>query len=256
MSTWVFLRGLTRDSRHWGDFIDHFRLGIPGSQVVCIDLPGSGQFHQIESPIAIAELVGHCRTNLRDRGFAPPFHILALSLGAMVAVEWANSAPRELRGCVLLNTSLRPFSPFYRRLRWRNYPVVMRMIAQGMHMRERVILDLVSNRNERRRELLPAWIAWQEVTPVSSRNALRQLYAAATYSAPQIAPAVPMLLLASKRDRLVHYSCTTRIARQWGVECQLHDEAGHDLPLDDGPWVVDRISAWLRTGSNVDQSAA
>ena len=35
-----------------------------------------------------------------------------MSLGAMVAVAWANAHPQELARCVLINASLRPFSPF------------------------------------------------------------------------------------------------------------------------------------------------
>ena len=30
MSTWVLLRGLTRESRHWGDFPDILREHLPG----------------------------------------------------------------------------------------------------------------------------------------------------------------------------------------------------------------------------------
>jgi len=247
MSNWVFLRGLTRDSRHWGAFTDSFRQRVVDSPVTCVDLPGSGGFHQVESPTSISKMVRHCRQVLAARGIAPPYRLLALSLGAMVAVEWARSAPQELRGCVLLSTSLRPFSPFHRRLRWQNYPAIARMLLQrpNMHKRERAILDLVSNRNERKKDLLNEWIAYQEAAPISSRNALRQLFAAAAYISPQAAPPVPMLLLASKRDRLVHYSCTCRIACKWGLEYRLHEEAGHDLPMDDGLWVIDQINAWL-----------
>ena len=34
MTTWVFLRGLTRESRHWGGFVDQFQQAIPGSTVI------------------------------------------------------------------------------------------------------------------------------------------------------------------------------------------------------------------------------
>jgi pimeloyl-ACP methyl ester carboxylesterase len=247
MPTWVLLRGLTRDSRHWGDFIERFRQAVAGARVVCVDLPGAGTNYRAESPIAIGAMVSHCRQALRENGVAPPYFVLGLSLGAMVAAEWAYCAADEIRACILLNTSMRPFSPFYRRLRYQSYPTVARIIAQGGQVgtRERLILGLVSNRPERRLALLPDWTAFQHTAPASPRNALRQLYAAARYAAPRTPPAVPILLLASKQDRLVDYACTLDIARHWGVPYRLHGAAGHDLPIDDGAWVIEQVKAWL-----------
>jgi pimeloyl-ACP methyl ester carboxylesterase len=40
----------------------------------------------------------------------------------MVAVEWASRYPQEIARCVLINTSMRPYSRFHQRLRWQNYP--------------------------------------------------------------------------------------------------------------------------------------
>jgi len=40
---------------------------------------------------------------------------------------------------------------------------------------------------------------------------------------------------------LVSVRCSERLAAQWGVLLQLHPTAGHDLPLDDGSWVVQQI---------------
>jgi pimeloyl-ACP methyl ester carboxylesterase len=39
----------------------------------------------------------------------------------MVAVEWASRYPQEIARCVLINTSMRPYSRFHQRLRWQNY---------------------------------------------------------------------------------------------------------------------------------------
>ncbi|MGZ5183361.1 MAG: alpha/beta fold hydrolase, partial [Ramlibacter sp.] len=75
-------------------------------------------------------------------------------------------------------------------------------------------------------------------------NALRQLWAAARYRAPDRPPAVPLLLLASAGDRLVHPSCSARLADRWEVPLRLHPWAGHDLPLDDPAWVLDHVLSW------------
>ena len=56
--------------------------------------------------------------------------------------------PQELRGCVLINSSLGRFDPFYRRLRPVAYPSLLtRSLAKRMQQ-ERAILRLTSCRGE------------------------------------------------------------------------------------------------------------
>jgi hypothetical protein len=38
------------------------------------------------------------------------------------------------------------------------------------------------------------------------------------------------------------------VAAQWQTGFAMHPEAGHDLPLDDGPWVAHRVRNWLHSG--------
>ena len=96
---------------------------------------------------SVEEMAEYCRSELRARGIPPPYHLLAMSLGAMVAVAWAADHAQEIRGGVLINTSLRPFSPFYRRLRPRNYPALLKLAFLGGDDREweQSILRLTSN---------------------------------------------------------------------------------------------------------------
>lgn len=247
MSTWVFLRGLTRESRHWGEFPAIFGERFPGARIHALDLPGNGKLHAETSPGFVEEMAEHCRRQLLGQGIDPPYHLLALSLGAMVAVAWAARHPGEIHGCVLVNTSLRPFSPFYQRLRPGTYISLLRLLMQGhdAEARERAILGLTSRRGGQSAAVLADWVAYRREYPVSSRNALRQLLAAARYRAPRTRPACPILLLASHRDALVDPLCSRRLARQWQTELVEHPSAGHDLPLDDGAWVAAQVGRWL-----------
>jgi pimeloyl-ACP methyl ester carboxylesterase len=77
------------------------------------DLPGNGVLCRRCSPLRIGDMVEHFRAGMRANGFMPTYHLLALSLGAMVAVEWARRYPDELRACALMNASMRPFNLFY-----------------------------------------------------------------------------------------------------------------------------------------------
>ncbi|HEY8026800.1 MAG TPA: alpha/beta hydrolase [Burkholderiaceae bacterium] len=247
-TTWVLLRGLVREQRHWGDFPKLFQDGIPDAQTVTLDLPGNGTLYREASPTHIEDMAQFCRAELQTRGFKPPYHLLALSLGAMVAVAWSKAAPEEIDACVLINTSLRPFDPFHRRLRPHNYGSLLRCLFAAPRQRERLIMQMTSCRGDAQAALLEQWVAWQSQYPVSPRNALRQLWAAMRFRAPQQKPCARMLVLGSLRDQLVDNQCSQDLARRWQADSAFHPGAGHDLPLDDGPWIVGQVEAWIKAG--------
>jgi pimeloyl-ACP methyl ester carboxylesterase len=247
MKTWIFLRGLTRESRHWGDFEQSFRACVPDSRVVTLDLPGNGSLNHLASPTDVQEMTRHCRDEMSHRGLGPPYNVLAMSLGAMVAVAWAHAHPGDIARCVLVNTSLRPFSPFYRRLRPRNYFRLLKLalLRGSAREREQSILHLTSRLRPDAADVLNDWIAFRKEHPVSRHNAFRQLCAAARYRAPLERPAAALLLLASQNDALVHVGCSQDLAKAWRCELRIHPRAGHDLPLDDGQWVAAQVLRWI-----------
>jgi len=248
MRNWIFLRGLTRESRHWGDFAAQFEQAFAGDLVVPLDLAGNGRLNQQRSPRQVADMVADCRAQLARQHIAPPYHVLAMSLGAMVSVAWAQVYPQEVAAQVLINTSMRPFSPFYQRLQPANYATLLRVALPGVAPEaiERAILHITSQRRDA--SVLSAWLALRHDRPVTGRNALNQLLAAARFTAPSAPPVTPTLLLASERDQLVSARCSQALAAAWQCPLQLHPWAGHDLPLDDGPWVMARVQAWLSHG--------
>lgn len=250
MASWILLRGLMREQRHWGDFPAQLAQALPDAAIITPDLPGNGQRHADPSPTSVAAMVDACRARLRADGLPPPYRLLALSLGGMAAVEWASRYPDEVQACVLINTSMRPYSRFYQRLRWRNYPAIAGLLLRGgMARQESLILRLTSrdaHAHANDNGLLARWLAFQHDRPVSRANALRQLWAAARYRAPVRRPSVPMLILSSAGDRLVSPSCSQRLAHAWSVPHRIHPDAGHDLPLDDGPWVAQAVAQWTQ----------
>ena len=246
---WIFLRGLTRESRHWGHFAPQFEAALPGSRVIALDLPGNGRLHQQRSATRVQAMVESCRAQLRARQIEPPYRLLAMSLGAMVAVAWASKHPHEVATQVLINTSLRPFSPFYERLRPAHYGALLKLGVLGASPDawERTILRLTSNHASRDaiEAVLPHWLALRQSNPVSRANTLRQLVAAARFCALHIRPAAATLVLASAQDRLVSVACSKALSTHWQCDLRIHPSAGHDLPLDDGPWVAAQVRDWL-----------
>lgn len=248
MSDWVFLRGLTRESRHWGDFPALFASMVRGARVIPIDLPGNGSLADRPSPTTVAGMAAWCRMEVRRRGVALPCRVFAMSLGAMVAVEWAAAYPDEVSGAVLVNTSLRPFSPFHHRLRPGNLAALLRTALFGTPGRDReaLLLQLTSAARGDGEAVVARWTEIAHARPVSRRNALRQILAAARYRAPVRAPAVPLLVLAGSGDALVNPECSRRLAEIWKTAFAEHPWAGHDLCLDDDRWVATQVRKWLQ----------
>jgi len=247
VSTWVFLRGWAREARHWGDFPAQFRAAMPGAEIVELDPPGGGRFYAQRSLLTVESMVEHARAWLRAQGTPAPYHLLGLSLGGMVGLDWASRHPGEVAACVVLNTSLRPFSAFYERIRPRNYATLLGVLLErDPRARETAIFRLTSS-GEPKDDILSAWTRYAEEQPMSRANALRQLVAAARYRAPAAQVSVPVLVLASAGDRLVDPGCSGNLAKAWNLPIAVHPTAGHDLALDDGPWVAAEVKRWLES---------
>lgn len=256
---WVLLRGLTRESGHWGDFpqrlLPALRSEQPDARLELLDLPGNGDLHRQSSPTRVPDMVEACRAELQRRGLQPPYQLLAMSLGAMVASDWAARYPYELKAVVLINTSLRPFSAFFRRLRPSNYwsLLALSLFRLSLRQREARVLAMTTRLQPQPERVLDDWVRLQRRHPVRRRNALRQLLAAVRYRASPARPHPPMLLLCSKGDELVDWRCSQAISRAWGAPLRLHAQAGHDLPLDDGDWVARNVVDWLHLTQVVGQ---
>lgn len=190
-------------------------------------------------------IVEACRVERERRALRAPLDVLAISMGAMVAVAWANLYPGELRRCVLVNTSLRPYAPFYRRLRPSNILALLRAaLTDDAVAREHCVLRLTSSNPAANTRVIDEWLAIARRHPVTRGNVMRQLLAAARYRAPPERPRCDLLMLASTCDRLVDVRCSRALAHAWHVPLVEHPTAGHDLPLDDPRWVIEQVRAW------------
>ncbi|CAM3432896.1 alpha/beta fold hydrolase [Cupriavidus taiwanensis] len=244
---WVFLRGLTRESRHWGTLPAQWEAAGLGRPLLP-DLPGNGALSAQPAPWHVSGMVTAVRRQLTAAGVTGPYRVLAMSLGAMAATEWASAYPEEVGGLVLVNTSMRPFCTPAQRLRPRNWGKLL-SLAPRWHDRtycERTIHAITCARTDSLASDLAHWQSIAADAPVSRQAALAQLLAAARYCAPVDRPRCPVLLLACAADRLVSPACSARIAQAWDVPLLTHHWAGHDLPHDDPQWLCDAVA---RAGS-------
>ncbi len=75
------MRGLTRESGHWGAFAGLLQQRHPDARLVALDLPGNGSFNGQVSPTRIEAMTQWCRDHLRSEGLEPPCRLLAMSMG-------------------------------------------------------------------------------------------------------------------------------------------------------------------------------
>lgn len=244
---WLLLRGLVRESEHWGHFLPQLQQAFPHARIHTLDLPGSGIYHQQSSPGSIPEITGFLRQQAQKKGWLQQkLTLLALSLGGMVAWDWLQNYPDEIGGAVLMNSSLASLNPFYQRLRWQCYGKLAQIVRQSdCYKRELAIVNLVSNSVNQHEKTAIEWAKIQLLRPMTRKNALRQIIAAARYQPKLEKPAAKVLLLNSLGDRLVSPQCSEAISQRCAIPLVTHPWAGHDLCTDDAEWVITQLQQWL-----------
>lgn len=243
----LLIRGLSREQRHWGEFrpLLAARLSNP---VLSFDFAGCGQLYQQRSPCSINALCQSVRLQVQQAPeFSGRLHLVAISLGGMLAADWARRYPQEVASITLINSSARPLSPFYQRLHWRNYPPILRSLFMSAAQREQLILRLTSATAASHQGVVANWQLWQQQRPVSRLNALRQLWAASRFKLP-LAPVCPTLVISSLGDKLVSPQCSAALANKWQVTHIQHPWAGHDLALDDPEWLCTQLAGFISNG--------
>ncbi len=241
-AVFVLVRGLLREARHWGSFRDILQQEYPASQILTPDIPGNGCLHRLTSPDSISEMTDSLRQQIPEH---KQLVLIGISMGGMIALDWSQRYPAEVHCAIIINSSLRKVAPFYKRLRWQVYPTVIKMLMLSGAARQRVILNLTSNRYIDNPKLLYSWQRWQRQYPISLASIKNQLLAAAGFSL-CTRPPQPILIVSSKADRLVDYRCSLYLQHLWHTDYQHHNSAGHDIALDEPVWLVHIIQHWLK----------
>ncbi len=237
-SGWLLLRGLGREKRHWGSFPEALEHKL-GAHVLALDLPGFGTENARPSPTTVRGIALDVRARLAKEERAR-WSVLGISLGGMVALELCAGYPEDFERCVAINSSARP-SPTFERFHPR---ALLSPFARGAIAKERAVLALTSARNARDLdELAVKQARFAELAPPERGSVPRQLFAASRFAAPTRLR-TPLLVLASRTDRLVSFRCSERIATSLGGDLGLSPTGGHDLALDEPEWICDQIARW------------
>ncbi len=248
MTNWLFLRGLSREQRHWGTFPQVFERATGGDRVFLLDLPGTGTENGRASPKTIEGIADDVRRrweSLRDANQGP-WGLLGISLGGMVAMAWTAAHPNDFTRLVLASTSAGNLSPPLERFDWKIVPAALRSLFERDPVkREERILGFTTRLLEDRAPVAEEWARIQLDRPVARAVVITQLRAAARYQAPPRID-VPTLILAGARDPMANPSCARLLASELGAPFEIHPGAGHEIATDAPEWVADRVAAWLK----------
>lgn len=242
----VLLRGLVREKRHWGDFIGELKNKLPDHKIITPEIPGVGEYKDITSPPNFDEMIHFMRDKCKDELKGQETLIMAMSLGGMIAKRWDELYPDDFKKLVLVNTSFKGINPIIKRLQPNSIKKFFKLfMTPKIEDRELGILRMVSNNWSEHPKLLKEWSAIQRDAPVSRKSFINQMRAALSYTPSKEKPKAQLLYLAGKKDRLCSYHCSEKLQELWGGELALHPTAGHDLPIDDGPWLAQKIKDFI-----------
>lgn len=212
------------------------------ANIITPEIPGVGEYNQLVSPRNFDEMISFMREKHLAQLEGNTNVALAMSLGGMLIKRWSELYPQDFSKIVLLNTSFKGINPVTSRLRPASMLSFLRVFAQReTREKEKIILEMVANNQSKREERLSDWVAIQKDAPVSKKSALNQIIAALTFDPGKEKPKAELLFLACKGDRLCSYTCSEKLSKTWDAPLELHENGGHDLPIDDPQWLLERL---------------
>ncbi len=244
---WLFLRGLAREQRHWGEFPKTFERIVPTSHAHCLDLPGAGTEITTKAPLVVRDVVADVRARWQQlkQQHPGPWGLLAISFGGMVAQEWAGLHPTDFARVVLINTSAANLSVPWKRLDYRQLPgVVSALLERDREKRERKILGMTTRGSADLDRIAHEWSSYQVDRPTPRATALRQLLAATRFRAPARID-TNVLILSGGGDPFTDPSCPERLSAHYGAPLRRHPTGGHDLSIDAPEWIAEQVRDWV-----------
>lgn len=251
---WLLLRGLTREQRHWGEFLPKFKDMFGEDKVFCLDHVGVGTESGRKMPCSVTGMTDDLRNRWLElkssvKNKDESWGIVSLSLGSMVSMDWCGRFAEDFRFQVLMNSSSRSDSPPWKRLLPENLARFARISkTQSAVERELEVLEMCTNllSEQKKQSYAEQWAEFALDQGAMRRVVLAQGLAAVGFKRPDKMD-VATLALVSAADRLVDPSCMTNVARALKFSLEVHPGAGHELSLDDPDWVVERIQETLQT---------
>ncbi|MEY4615702.1 MAG: hypothetical protein RJB66_662 [Pseudomonadota bacterium] len=235
----VLIRGLARGNAHWADFTNNLISIHPNLTIELLEIPGNGDRNREVTPIDASQIIEHFRRDLNLAQSCSPVRLIGISLGGMLALKWAELYPQDLESVFVINSSLRQFSSPFERLSPGIYTLLLKaLLSANPRKRESLVLKMIVNNPQIRKQYLNQFTELSIQNPISLQNFIRQLLLAASINV-SLSPTVPLRVITSKKDKMVHFRSSLKIAQAFAGKLHIHPTAGHDIPLDDPEWLAE-----------------
>ncbi len=242
--------GLSKESEHWDDdFIEYVKgsYGIEEKDLVKMDIPGSGVLLDQKTPSSLKEIARKMREHYLDKIDRSKKRIcISVSLGAMIAMEWACMFKEDFDQVVFVNSSFTGISPIFKRVQPKALLMFIKTFCTfNVVKKEQHILALCSNKDVVRKKTLSKWVDISNARPVRKVNLIRQVISGALND-PSHGASAELLFIGAKHDRLAHYSCSVAAHKKWGGDLFLIDDptVGHGVHIDDPQHLSSIIYNW------------
>ncbi len=218
----LLIPGLAKETHHWEPFSQMLEEQIPLSKTHLLEISSVSEKINLGSFKRIEKYTNELREEwlyLKDKHHGP-WVIMSLSLGGMIGMDWCNRFPQDMASLILINSSAGNLSlPLHR----------FNLKAMGL--------------------VLTHFFKESAEHPINKSSFLKQIYALTSFKVPNEINC-PIKVLASKKDNIVSYKCSEVIAKRFSTRATLHNEAGHNLPLDDPQWLIDQAKIFFKASDN------
>jgi len=243
------LRGLTRESAHWGSFTDSLQSGLPNAQIHLMDLPGAGRHIHQNASIRAAKMVDFMRDEvLNELNQKNRINIIcATSLAGMLACDWTIRYKKDFHGLIIISASFKNICSSRERVSWAvKWEMVRILFTRNIWKRENLIIKVNSNRPQLIEPLTDDWTAIQKERKMTRLNIFKQSISGLLIGLKDEKPDLPILIIGSEGDRMVCPECIKKSHDFLGGTLIFHADSGHGIPIDEPIWLSRQISDWTK----------
>jgi 3-oxoadipate enol-lactonase len=206
--TIVLVNGVGDDLQAWGSQVGSFVAA--GLRVVTFDNRGVGGSSHPPGPYTSRAMAADTKA-LADALDIAPFHLVGVSLGGLVAQEYALAYPEDLQSVVLANTYARPDA--YTRAAFDAWGQIAEAASMAVMMRQQAPWVFSPTFFESHPERLAILVAEGERTTQPARSFAAQIAALLTHDcSDRLARLqIPALVMAADDDIIIRLSLSHRL---------------------------------------------